>query len=192
MNLNKQIRQDIVTAAASAKFDPVFAEIKRARTNIADEIYNHLHADDEKRIKKAAPEGWYATINKVRIVKLTGFTSTMYKKEMPPKEVDCELIMSNRRPYSVHQNALEFKPNPGSIFNAELEAVRDKEIKARADKLALEADLRAIVNSANTLKQLKQIWPEGEAYFPEEVKKTGALVPVDAIKKVNEKLGLPK
>lgn len=57
-------------------------------------------------------------------------------------------------------------------------------------KEELKAGLSSLLACASTVKRLREIWPEGEAYFPFEQATSRSLVPVETIATVNALMGL--
>ena len=61
----------------------------------------------------------------------------------------------------------------------------------RKERTALEAKLRSLLWSCNTIKRLRELWPKGERFFPIEGKAVPtALVPASLAADINAALGI--
>lgn len=185
MKLNKTNREEIISACIAHTFKRDNADLDAARTALADALYNHAFGDAEK-IAKKLPKGWVQSTNGISI-DCAGFTWRMGEEPHKPYR---SLKLSRTR-LSPHYINDAFKVTPSHPLYDQAQEVVDMHAKLHAAKQALRDKLTTLVHSVASTEKLREAWPEGAKFLPDEPAKGAALpVPVNLTREVNAMMGL--
>lgn len=191
--LTNDQRKAIVATAVASFFKVREDKFQASKVALADAVYRNAITPAEEKRALAMPRRWYHMVAHIS-VDCRGF---YYRGETDRErisdgweQVANTLKLSTERPCpAIWGTELRIDKNHPLFTVAQ--SIVDERKAILAEKGSLGVSIRAIVNSVTTLKKLKEIWPQGAKFFPDEaVAHSTALVPVDTITAVNKLLGL--
>lgn len=197
------------TRITAALRDHVVAGLMRHRFNIeelaiteAREAANKLEAErnrhgyelaftaDERKMLRAAPEGWFPTVSAVRVQVEGGTVEEIHFGDR------------QRVPFEVYDNrwskivAVVSPDHPYLSLDKQLDAAREdisnKESALKEQKRELKVRAIAVIESVTTVKRLLEVWPEVHDFLPEENAGPSGNLPTILIADLNTALGLTK
>lgn len=182
--LTKEMRQSAIVKAMAQRFKDDDAKLEAQRTALGDAVYAHEFGQLEP-IAKQLPEHWMESGSSVCIA-CDGFKT--YRQADGP-EPHLPLTSERRLPAN---GGRYIEINAKHPLYKQAQAIVKSHHALLDAKAKLCADLKAILFSCNTVKQLQEHWPEGVQFVPAALSSVTAVVPVSAIKRVNDALGLGK
>lgn len=171
VRLSDTKRWNIYVAFEKEIFQGEKDELKRRETELGMEIFHHLVPAPLLKKLDSLPRGWIRRQSTVD-VQIAGQYRSIPVEDSLPDRLNGVLGSLD----ATHELAIKFD---------KLEQDKDG-LSERGRQM--NANMMQVLNSANTLKQLEEIWPEGEKFYAflktDTVPKQ--LVPVNAIQKINE------
>lgn len=192
MRITKEMKAGIINDALLFKFKALEAEIEAERTALADAMYDHLFGAVEAQAR-AMPEGWIAYVQGLTI-SCDGFAWQRLNSKgelLNPEMLGRDLKLSKPRPFPDNMSAFNLKITSDHPLWKQAWGLVKKHRKVLEDKTELRRKISALLAACTTLKQLREAWPEGEPFFPAEIKHSTALVPVGLSDQINKALGIP-
>lgn len=191
MKLNKTNREEIINAAIRETFKLALADLENARTTLADAVYEHAFGEYEKLARKL-PKGWLEETSRITI-KCSGFSwRGGYENAGRPEEASNEMKMSKPRlmPRNVND---AFTVANDHLALEQAQTVATMHVKLYDAKKALREKLTALVYSVTSTEKLREAWPEGARFLPDDAIKPNRLpVSVNLTREVNAMMGLVK
>ncbi len=193
LRLTKDVRNDIHYTVMEKAFPKERAELAKKDAALANTILElrraaFLRAFNGKVADIAKLPKYYTLKVQGIELRIPGLYYNSRKFKLS-ESILMPLCEGSRRIYSNYlELTTEDLPKP---LQTVLKA-HNKDWKAFRDKLdEFDQSVRGILNSATTLKKLKEVWPEGVKYFPSEADgMTTALVAIEKIEAVNTAFGL--
>lgn len=183
MRLNNDIRRAILKAAIEFKTKKAEAAYAKARTALADKLYEHEYG----KVGRAAsrlPKEWQNTEAWISI------SHPDFQSYGRHGKADAILTMSRRRPFPYLGGYPDVSDKSHPLF-AEAQAVAQMHADLEREKDAIRETVNALTFSVQSSERLLEAWPEGKRFIPKEVKTISrALVPVEAAAKANAVLGI--
>jgi len=198
MNLNKQIRKEILTSFVSALVKPKIEEIAKEKAALADKAFEQVLAfwniKSLEEFKKNVPKSFYSMSASFRII------ATIEKEDKTTTR--CITLESDFNPNIVFypygttkedsEGTKKFPVPIGYSSNplTKLTTHRSKEIVEEHEKInkkiialqghivEIEEQTRSLLGKCKTDTQLYKHWPEGETYYAPILKKynTGSAI----------------
>lgn len=191
MRITREMKNGIVTKVIAFKFKDAEADIERRRRELGPLLYRHLISDEQEARIKALPDWqqWCYTTSTIS-VSCEGYVRDFWlEKEGYEDRLSSTLPLDDPRPWRISFGK-DLEVGPNHPFFGTFAAVYKSKVKLVKEKNELREKLRILLASCNTLKQLMAAWPEGERFFPQEVKYSTALVPVSLAADITKMLGL--
>lgn len=170
-------RAGIVRRALEHAFAKDDAAMAKRESALARRCYNSLYPAAVRKAVEAVPNGWISEASKL------GFN-------VGGLHIDLKCESALRVPAGGSWSRLGTIKDQ-TLIDAVNELLSDKRALGERRKQA-EAATKAIVDSCGTTKQLRDVWPQGEAFYRHIEPPTKASVPAAQIKQLNEMLGLKK
>ena len=161
MKLTKAMKEVIIEKAVNQTMKPLVDAYDKRRAEFAQMLYNHMYSEVEQQKMQALPDGWLLTKKDLRI-SLSDGACTVYATL--PDYMRVLAVDREYRDFDASSWSLGLKRkvrNTDAAMTIEYQANRDK---AQELRRALEQ----LVMPCTTLKKLREVWPEGEAFFPSE------------------------
>lgn len=205
MQLTKEHRENIVTQALRFRFREAEAAVEEARCALGPLMYSHLvPPKDEARVKAIGPDWqrWAFSTTQISIVH-ENFEDKgrFYARTRREDKLDQVLPLDAPRPFGAFE---PFRDEDDGRMHTVFEIRKNHPLRSAFDKVVKQhhklvnernevaVQLRALLNSRRTLKQLRAAWPEGERFFPAEPSKSTAVVSIGLSDQINKVLGLPE
>ena len=183
MKLSRKIRDEIISAAMTAKFKEREKAHEIDTTMFADALFTHEFGETEK-LAKALPESWANFKGQVTLC-CDGYGF----HKSGSKHASLKLSKQRRGPRYLDDITIT-KKHP--LYKQACGLAEDY-AKIEKEKEELESKLYQLVYSANTVAKLLELWPEAKQFVPAEVgRATTSLVPVGLADEVNKLLGIKK
>lgn len=186
MKLTKEMREEVIASCVASRFAKRESAYMKARSVLADALYDLSFGYDEKAAKKL-PAIWIGKMHDVEIA-CEGFESR-WRSDPDDQRPNTKLKLSKARlmPYSITD---QFKVVAGHPLYSDACALVELYKLDKKDRETLEHELRTLLYAVTTLEKLKTTWPEGAKFFPVEVKKTLLPVPYSLTLSINKLMGL--
>lgn len=188
IKLNKTIRDEIIEDAVIAAFSDRKALLAQMRTKFADELYERTFGEHEL-IALKLPDGWCAKYNSLSI-KCDNFAS-YYRydedEELPLRKFD--LSITRLFPDRVG-DSLTIETNHPFYVKAQKIVAEHKAI--HNDVVEFSNTLKRLLYSVTTVEKLREVWPEGEPFFPAEAQAVKLPIPFGLTESINKTLGFVK
>ncbi|MGB6113521.1 MAG: Nmad5 family putative nucleotide modification protein [Comamonas sp.] len=184
MRLTNNYRDQIIKKCIQARFADAESQYATACTALADAMYDHAFGADEI-LAKRLPDGWIARTTQI-IISCEGFRSLYSSSEEQPKR---ELKLSRSRPIPAIVRD-QFKVDKSHSLYPQAQALIKMHEAIRTGKDQLTTQLRSLLFSVQTIERLKEIWPEGEPYFPFVPEKSALPVPYELTLSINRMMGI--
>lgn len=185
MRITKETRSDIITHAVASKFTAREKALEDSRTQLADALY-HQEFGLVEPAARALPAGWVEHCSEI----CCDAPGWVWSRYMAKQEGPCRnLRMSVDRPMP-NGGLRTIKVEKGDKLFKHSQDIVKEYLAIAKEKEALRDALNRLLLSVTTLKQLRATWPEGEPFFPRELKYSTALVPVTLTRDINQMLGL--
>jgi hypothetical protein len=183
MRLNNDMRRDILKAAIDFKTKKAEAAYAKARTALADKLYEHEFGK-VGRTAARLPRGWLNMESWIAIKHPDFDYAGRHGKP------GCRLTMSRGRPFPYFDRCPNVTDKSHPLFS-EAQAVAQMHADLEREKDAIRETVNALTFSVQSSERLLEAWPEGKRFIPKEVKTISrALVPVEAAAKANAVLGI--
>ena len=185
MKLTNHHRDAIANAAAAYAFDPKAAALSKTEDMLAHEAYELLFPLSQRVAVKALPKFWFNHVNSL-IFNVNGAKITLkFLGDAVPAPAVSKLGSGNP--------ANGYSP-VGAVPAGDLAERIMKHVDAR-DSLAKErkaarTDLRAMLGTITTDKQLREAWPEGEEFYS-KFSAAPVSLPAVSMADINKRFGLP-
>lgn len=185
MKLTNHHRDAIANAAAAYAFDPKAAALSKTEDMLAREAYELLFPLSQRVAVKALPKFWFNHVNSL-IFNVNGAKITLkFLGDAVPAPAVSKLGSGNP--------ANGYSP-VGAVPAGDLAERIMKHVDAR-DSLAKErkaarTDLRAMLGTITTDKQLREAWPEGEEFYS-KFSAAPVSLPAVSMADINKRFGLP-
>ena len=178
MKLSQSIRDKIIKAAVKGACEKEAERLRKQEHKLGMKLYAKLYPAAEREAAAQLPAGWVHLDGCLRIA-VGGMDMTFTVDEKVPVKTDnngyCRrlgIVVDEK----LQQEALDLHSAKEAIKQ------RGKE---------LHANLRAVLESVNTYKQLSEIWPEGKKFYEQfKPMSGGRQVPTVQMQAINEMLGL--
>jgi hypothetical protein len=201
MKITKEHKADIIRSVLAFKFRSEERAIEEGRKVLGEALYEFAYGAHEVQVR-ALPKGW---VNYTRIVQIDcdGFKYDGWKLGSPDfnpvdmrhsdkmQNLNSHLPLSVDRPRPACMSDNNLKVKPGHPLWKQAWGLVQRYRKMQDAREELRSKTQHLLSSVNTLKQLQEAWPEGERFFPKEVKNY-AVVPVGLSHQINEVLGIPE
>lgn len=186
VKLTKIMREAIARRAINASFDPKAQALAQEEDRLAREAYEACYTADEREQADAIPKYWLRRdpcLNfnvggfRIRLCTITDHLPVPYQAKG-----------DGYGGYSCH-------PSHGTITEGDLhDRIRAHAVAGEAlkqSRVETERRLLAMLSSVGSLKKLREVWPEGEAFYSQYEVKPVALPPAIRMDEINAALGLP-
>jgi hypothetical protein len=184
LKLNKANREEIIAGCVKATFKQAESDLEALRTQLADAIYDAAHAEAEK-IERKLPKGWVSEVSRIAI-SCSGFT---WNPTRDPSQPHNTLKLSRSRLEPRH-SADEYKIAAQHPLFDQAQTIVQMHGKLHDAKQALREQLNTLLYSVATVAKLREVWPEGAEYFPEEEKRVALPVPHSLTRQINQMMGI--
>lgn len=176
VKLTGAMRDDIVRRAIGAAFDKEKAALDKRESAIARHCYNLVFSAAMRRKAKALPNGW------CNVTVRPSFSVAGMHMEFRSEE---EL----RVPYS---GGYRLGTITDKATVALIEKLQDDKRDYQDRRKRAEAATEALVGSCTTTKRLREIWPQGLAFYKHVEPTVAPQLPAAQIQELNAMLGLKK
>ncbi|MCP1118901.1 Nmad5 family putative nucleotide modification protein [Robbsia andropogonis] len=186
--LTRELREQITKHCVSATFKKREEAHVKAKQKFACDLRQHEFGADLKLIAKL-PDHWFSKNSSISV--RSSYLHMSYRSE-PGKlnyqmQFGAVLPMPYRAPHGQHE-AIVDDAHP---LVDRLIALAKEEQAIHDDKTSLESKLTGLLFSCRTLKSLRETWPEGKKFIPDEPVPVGAaIVPHETKKAINQMMGL--
>lgn len=170
MRLTNDMRNKILFALMEHRFQSDEDAVHKRWTAFADDVYNDMYAAWERELIAKMPAAWVSK-------DLTIYISFAGKQ--------AALAMSEARPNPSRQRKVYHASHPLSLRFEDLVAQSDK-LRVDLDKAM--AEVKAALESVQTVKKLLELWPEISSFVPKVVTYS---VPAPRFDDLNRALKLP-
>lgn len=196
MRITREDRADIARRALNMKFRERQEQFEKDLQAFGLELYKHEFGAVEPQAR-AMPTAWikYGHLVSVRCDGfsyrgLNGFAGLENPDHQNKgHDVTSQIPLGGSYPFpAAGLGYIEIPPE--HPFRKQAQKLVKEFRKIVDDKEELRQKISALLASCNTRKQLMVAWPEGECFFPAEVKYSTALVPVSLTADINRALGL--
>lgn len=174
--LTKTMREAIERKLIRDKFEKPFIENRKAFHVLADKIYRDVYGNDVSKMNRL-PDGWLPTSGSI-LVRIAG------QMERP------ELDKPRRLPYEHSRHQVVKQYSAGEEIAREFRALKDAKNDLEQARDNTSAEIRAVLNSVNTLAQLVEAWPEIADLARKICDRPVENLPAIRIDSLNSKLGL--
>lgn len=192
-SLSFALRKQIVDACVKAMFADRKAAFQKSKIALADAIYENRFAKEEPLVLKLTPQ-WYRKTNQIAIA-CEGFHYNGESEERELNLHNAECVNSNLKMSKERAQPTDWDGELNITKEHPLWEQAQAIVKERRSLLDDTADfsqkIRSIVYAASTIAKLKEIWPEGAKFFPEDESQSRAIVPHGTIVEINKALRLP-
>lgn len=177
IRLTNDMRNDIRTKALAHAFSARKKELEQQLVVIGDELYAHVYGAQEKTARILGT-AWVAYDDHVVIT----MRDWNRHRANIPMSVDRPVPSS-----TYEQPAIDIeKEHP---FWSKLMAWQKKSFKLESEKDELSSKMRGLLWSVQTVKRLREAWPEGIQFIP-AIAPVYAIVPATLTHDINRMLGL--
>lgn len=172
------IKDSITKSVIDDKYAPLFEKLTIEGNKLAERAYIELHPGKEQQLLKQLPPAWIVGKVKTQLSITTqtrGYVILCFKEG-----VGRVVMVSQRRTYStkLHDDVIVFVDKKSALLDEQ--AKENKHLRSMLDKF-------------NTVKSIREGWPELIPYLDKHVKSGNIInVPAIPLKELNEKLGLTK
>lgn len=190
--ITNEIRDLVVKRAVARALDADKATLKTAQVIFAQKLYEHTYDDDLVEARRMSTK-W---VQRRRGWKLSGPCWTW--RDVSYEFMGQDIELPQDEPVPPHGGTLYCSPkNPkveGSVEHplwpeaAKLLKEHQRIWKAQE---ALEENVRAVMATVKTYKQLESTWPDGMIFLPPATVKYPVVVSTSVVKNLNKVLGLP-
>ncbi len=185
MKLTNAIREEIICHCLTHTFKARHERLEKARTVLADELYNLAFGEAEK-IARKLPAGWLSDMTYIEI-SCDGFS---WNGRNPAQFANHSLKLSKPRlkprvitkEFTIQRDA----PHP---CKSKAEAIVQEHVALYACEQELRQKLTTLLASVTTLDKLREAWPQGSKFFPEARKPVKLPVPHELASQVNALMG---
>lgn len=179
VRLTQTLREQIEQVATKGAYDALQKEIDAKRVALSERIYRSVVSEEQERIMKRLPAGFF-NVASARQATVRPANGQKYL------HLDLKFTNERRLPaFCSGYNRLE-------IHNDELyeaaDSIKNDEAALSQKRDELTQQVRNVLNSANTVQKLLEIWPESESFIPKEVFAAKASLPAIVTGKLNELL----
>lgn len=192
--ITKESRSTIVSRAVAFMFTAREKALEASREQLADELYRTKFGMIEAAAL-ALPPGW-VEFGDTLVITVSGWTSRTRRfrhQEERWEEVyepHHQLKLSKPRVMPAVDALREVKIEKGDTLFPHTQRIAKEHRAILEEKDALREKLNALLNSVTTYKKLREAWPEGEQFFPDDSKPIYAVVPATLTHDINRMLGL--
>lgn len=183
IKLNQSNRASIIDKAMSVAFGHVDSAYEAKRVVVANRLYDHAFPADVVKRASALPVEWIAKADHLTLSR-RGFRDRWETCDSKPNR---ELRFGKSRPWPNFVGDI-FKIGDEHPLCADVDelVVACREIWGA--KQQFKSNLTNLLHSVSTVEKLRQVWPEGEPYFPKPAPVVALPVPADLAAKVNAML----
>jgi hypothetical protein len=170
--LTQGMKDEIINNMKRQLFKGRKDAVLKKKEQLGEEVYHHIYSKDDRAMMENAPEGafGYRTHLDVR-----------FHGEGWYESID----LAKARPVFAREERSSIKLPEGSPFKKKYLAINAEGELIKDEMKALEQRANAIMASITTVKKLLEVWPEAEAYLPEEPPKVDNL-PAIPVASLNE------
>jgi hypothetical protein len=189
LRLSQLHREAIMSAALASAFDKRKETLDKAEDRLGRKFYNGVITVKQRKLIDQLPEDWFCWRKEIMFNvggRQQSFTLIVQR--------DDNLSKKARGYLPVHHGNSSWEPIGAIANQSDIETAwnhfdaRDTMLEERQKVMAT---LSAMLKNIRTLKELANIWPEGEAFYAglEPSKRT---LPMPLIRDINAMLGLPR
>lgn len=183
VRLTTTIRNQILSAAMKGVYDNVQAQIDTKLVDLSERIYRTLVTEEQERMMNQLPHGFF-NLSDAKSASIRASNGGSYR------HLDLKFKQDKRLPaFCSGYNNINISDDVLYEETLELAKAR-RELNEMREKLR--ADITAVLNSANTVQKLLEVWPEAKSYIPDYVFTEKASLPAIITDKINEALALAK
>lgn len=185
--ITNSMREDIVTKIVHSRFKERKAALESRRTAFAEAAYAHEFSAEwlaaARALNKLRPGS--VKMEETLYINAPDFKGDYRSSEGPSRNHN----LSKEHPIpDVFEGIVINQQHP---LRKESQDIAKEHLAIIEASKALTSKLTALLHSCNTLKQLREAWPEGEAFYPGEPPSyRTALVPVTLTHEINQMLGI--
>lgn len=193
--LTNEIRKTIKEAVLRHRFEEQAEALVADRAAFAGEVYNDVYRKSDRDKMEALPNGWLPTTSSVSV----RFGETAYGRyeDFPfdgaiygdiakvRKRTDKSPQRCERRVPHKHYSGCSKVYGDDHRLSSKHAALKERADELQTEIVAAARQVTAALDSANTVKQLLEAWPEVEPFVPVRSAKANLpAVPVDALNKL--------
>lgn len=180
--LTKYTRECIARSAVAHAYDPKQEALALAEDALAREAHAAIFSESELKAVKKLPANWVRLDSCLRF-NVGGLNIALCTQD---DGLPVPYRIGDRRGYNCHTLGVI---EPGDLcdrIQSHVQQVED--IKAARRKSLYK--LEALLNSAPTIKRIREIWPEGEPFYGKYVDRPAVQLPAIRVDELNAELGL--
>lgn len=178
VKLTDYMRSEIVNRAVKHAFEKREAKLAGAADKLAVRVMRHALGTKLYNAMMDLPEAWFPTAGTTRVSVCGAVEEFKHSKIRVPY---------SKHGYSVVADAVERGDPLAEAIETQVAAVG----ALRADREALTAKIKGILNTVTTTGRLLEVWPEVEPFLPAIAAPVDRTVPAVLITAINEEIGLP-
>ena len=183
--LTNDLREAIASEAVAHAFDPRKAALTKAEGALAEEAYNHVFPESERKLITKIPSNWvrFDSCLRFNVAGLTIDLNAAGDGFPVPYQINGQ---HGQRGYSCYRLGSIEVGDLATRIQAHAKAVDDMKSERR---VALK-QLQAMLAKITTLKRLREIWPEGAQFYAKWEAAPAQTLPTIRVDEINAMLGL--
>lgn len=185
MRLTNEIREQMICVCIGQTFKERKENLEKERIVFADMLYDYTFGEDEK-IAKKLPKHWLRELNAIYIF-CEGFNKRYYGHNSELADPCFKLSKPRLEPCIITD---QFKLDEKHKFFKAAQQISKTHASIYKEEEDLKISLKQLVYSVTTLSKLKEIWPQGEKFFPGEKVYQNQIVPSKLTQKINNLMGI--
>lgn len=175
--LTNMVKDTIVERILTKVFDERLKELKKQKIALADACYAFRYTKKElgmiQELQSQTNNRAFSN-NEVVYMHFGGRHAS--------------LRMSESRPFLYKDLESKTKLAADHKLTLQWDDLKRKEADINSEKKKLTQEVRALLNSVNTTKQLLEAWPESEVFLQGLFEPSGQMLPMVQVKTLNEKI----
>lgn len=182
IRLTNDLRETIALQAVAHAFDPRIAALAKAEEGLAEEAYNHVFPESERKMIAKVPRNWVRFDQNLRF-NVAGLTINL---TAAGEGFPVPYSINGYRGYSCHKLGTIEAGDLATRIQAHAKALEDLKSERRVALRHMQAMLAKIT----TLKRLREIWPEGAQFYAKWEAVPAQTLPTIRVDEINAMLGL--
>ena len=182
IRLTNDLRETIASQAVAHAFDPRRAALAKQEEALAEEAYNHVFPESERKLIAKIPSNWVRFDQCLRF-NVAGLTVNL---NAAGEGFPVPYQINGHRGYSCHRLGTIEAGDLADRIQAHAKAVEDM----RSERRVALKQIGAMLAKITTLKRLREIWPEGAQFYAKWEAAPAQTLPTIRVDEINAMLGL--
>lgn len=159
--LTKQIRAKIVESASKGVFAIELKQIENRLQEIGDKLFwKHIIKPEQYAVVEKLPADFFVRLDQIACY--LGAAGEKAKRRVIP--------MTEMRRFPAWAGMHSCPTITDIGLTREIEKIESEKGAVEANKKEIVQQIKAVVQSVSTVKRLLEVWPECEAFIPDEVR----------------------